>query len=214
LKLSKNIRGELVSIAAASPYNKCFCIDCGEELIKKNKNPENRKREIHFAHYSDCPGSLETYLHKMAKLVIEKEKRIVLPRLGEIETAVVLVEKPLHQFVPDIFLTDINGKEIVIEIFVTHKTGEEKIDKIKLTQLDAFEIDLSSLDYDADIAAIQFNVIENLSNKKDLNPPEEKNDGKKSSRGIWVLLTAVGALVFFRWLKKRKRKSSGRRFIS
>ena len=184
-----------------------FCIDCGAKIFPKNKKKENRKRGIHFSHYSDCPGSLETYLHKLAKLIIDQERRIMLPRLGNVKVKDASIEKQLGNFVPDILLTDETGREIVVEIFVTHITGPDKIDKIKIAGLPAFEIDLSGLSYDAEFELIKFEVIENLVHKRDLNPPERKKEENNYLVAFFIAaITAVTFLIHLIGRKKRRKR--------
>lgn len=206
MKLSKNINSELVNITDANPGGEYFCIDCGAKVFSKNKKKENRKREIHFSHYSDCVGSLETYLHKLAKLIIDQERRIMLPHLGEVKVKDVLIEKHLGDFVPDILLTDEAGREIVIEIFVTHETESDKINKIKIAGLPAFEIDLSGLNYDAEFNAVKFEVIENLGNKKNLNPPEKKREKKNYLVAFVIAVIAAAAFLIPRVRRKKRRR--------
>lgn len=178
MRLAKDKTGELVDVADAMTGVNYYCIDCSAALFPKNKKKNDRKRDIHFSHYSDCPGSLETYLHKIAKAIIDRERRIVLPVMGETRIISLEIEKRWEAIIPDIFITDSENKEIIIEIFVTHPTGREKINKIRSTGKRAFEIDLSGLEYNSPLESVREIVIESLLYKKDLSPPtlrERKN---------------------------------------
>ena len=217
LRLAKNIEGILIDIADAAGHDKFYCIDCNAVLNPKNRNPETRKRDIYFSHYGICPGNLETYLHKLAKQLIEQERKIYLPRLGRVNIDRVGLEQPMKNFIPDALLTDASGQDIIIEIFVTHKTQKVKIEKIKATGLNAFEIDLSGLNYDSPQTQVRSIVIEGLSYKIDLNPPVLSMHGDKDKWLIWVLLTGLLSLIIFRWRnavrKKRSSKRTGTRFF-
>jgi len=182
-KIAKDITGELINITDVKVSQTYYCVDCGKALIKKNKNPDNRKRIIHFAHSTNCSGNLETYLHKISKDIIEKEKKILLPQLGNFSFA--LCEKECRRFegiVPDILIGNENGIKAIIEIYVRHITDELKIKKIKGFGIPAFEIDLSALSYDSDFETIRHELIENLSNRKTLHFPVIKSSVDKPTQ--------------------------------
>lgn len=56
----------------------CFCPACGEKL----QAHKGSKKQAYFSHYSggDCGYGLETATHIMAKDILEKEKKIILPQ--------------------------------------------------------------------------------------------------------------------------------------
>lgn len=58
----------------------CYCVKCGQPLIARL----GEVKEHHFAHHSkcNCNGSVETALHLFAKEVLERNKRLVLPKLS------------------------------------------------------------------------------------------------------------------------------------
>lgn len=208
MKLSKNNREELVTIADALEGEDYYCVDCSSKMIAKNKKKEDRKRDIHFAHYIPCTGNIETYLHKVAKQIIEDEKRILLPGLGEVKIKAASQEEPLQDIVHDILLIDDADRSVIVEIFVTHKTDEIKIEKMKGINIPAFEIDLSSLDYDSAYETIRYQVIDNLENKARLNPLIIKEDERKE-KGTWFACIGAALLILFLWMafwKKKKRR--------
>jgi hypothetical protein len=202
LKIAKNNIGELISIADALENQEYYCVDCNNKLIKKNKNLETRKREIHFAHHIPCTGNLETYLHAVSKLIIENEGRILLPKLGFVSFDQSKVETKLEDIFPDILITDKKSTPIIIEIYVTHLTDQIKIDKIKRLKISAFEINLSKLSYDSDFKIIRFEVIENLNNRKRLD--EFENVGNDDNSGfICVVVAFVLVFLLYRFYPRK-----------
>lgn len=113
----------------------------------------------------------ETALHKMAKQIIAQEKKIYIPcknitvkeagikdlpqkvenaipcfELREahmVEAQSVEVEKHLDDFTPDIVFT-MGQRELLIEVFVSHRVDEDKRQKIEKYGSAMLEIDLSS----------------------------------------------------------------------
>lgn len=170
MQLAKNKNNEIVRISHIPITEDCFCIDCGKLLDARNKKIHDRKREFYFAHKNGklCTGTEETYLHAVAKLIIKEEEQILLPELGMVKYDNVELEKTIHDIKADALIVDMNGKEIIIEIYVTHETEEEKIIKIRERGIIAFEIDLSKLNYNSKYEEIKIEVIENRSNRKNL----------------------------------------------
>lgn len=187
----KNGKEYHISEVASGLECQCHCPSCGEDLVAKKG--KNEKPQEHFAHRSkiDCEYTYETSLHCDAKRLIEKRKMIYLPyrnsyfdsvnlngfysltsdykKLGVTENrqyAVrnVVLEKKLHNFIPDI-KCDISGKTLLIEIAVTSKIKEEKLNKIKEVGLPVLEIDISGMDRDFDEKDLEMNVIYNTHNK-------------------------------------------------
>lgn len=66
--------GEIVHIQELNKENRLrsrfFCISCAQEMVAKIGNGDRVK---HFAHKSDCSCNSESYLHKLAKLLIRKK---------------------------------------------------------------------------------------------------------------------------------------------
>lgn len=134
----------------------CFCPCCQSRLVAR-KGGEKRH---HFAHYSNeaCSGGLETAAHLLAKEVLSKAAYIVLPpvelyfetgrrmlRLADARKYKidrVRVENSIEDIRPDLILT-IGGRDLIVEVFVTHKVDDEKVGRIKRLGVSAIEIDLS-----------------------------------------------------------------------
>jgi len=135
----------------------CVCPACREALVAK-KGP---KVQHHFAHYSgkNCEYGYESSLHLMAKEVLSKAKRIMLPPVyvsfpnsykpDELiaepkEVSIDKVELELHlgDMVPDVVVYS-GGKRLFIEVFVTHLIDDKKLEKIKREGVSTLEINLS-----------------------------------------------------------------------
>ncbi|MHB1099635.1 MAG: hypothetical protein ACYCZR_08780 [Burkholderiales bacterium] len=133
----------------------CVCLKCGGKLIGRH----GEVRQHHFSHYlaTEGMGCTETALHKAAKEIIQQEKRLALPhqlagmglqlgaeacfdsvslehRLGCGEACTEIVADAYGQGVID----------MVIEIAVFHRTGQDKAEKIHRLGLPAVEIDLAN----------------------------------------------------------------------
>lgn len=145
----------------------CICPSCFAPL-------QARKGEIycyHFAHLPsaevrECSYAPESSLHRMAKQILCEEKCIILPELivsessydlanirhkkeeivakkANISFDTVEAEKSYIDIKPDIVASR-NGKDIFIEIYVTHKVDYEKKQKIKKYGVPVIEIDLTN----------------------------------------------------------------------
>lgn len=135
----------------------CVCPGCGGALIAR-KGQERKHTFAHYVDYSElcCRRSGETALHKFAKDLLNRERRLNLPPvnvsddLGSIRVAdgkvlefdEVILEKRMDGFVPDVIARK-GGHELHVEFFVTHPCGDEKIAKLKASGVSALEIDLS-----------------------------------------------------------------------
>ena len=179
----------------------CVCPACGERLVAKKG--KTGKPQEHFAHYNkdNCKYGYETTLHYAAKELLEKEKKILLPyrknqintfnlngllywkykneRIGIIEDRIynltnIISEKKLHNIIPDI-KAKINGREILIEIAVTHKIDEEKKKKLDKIGIPTIEINLSGLKDNFSERDLYLNVVENTKNKEWIFNPKDEN---------------------------------------
>lgn len=133
----------------------CVCPACQLPLVAR-KGP---KLAAHFAHEggSACAGVRETNAHAWAKQILDQQKKLWLPagyavagdwerrtfeaRVFKFESA--RLERRVGDIVPDVILSA-NGRELIVEILVTHACDEEKIEKIRKGGISALEIDLSA----------------------------------------------------------------------
>lgn len=151
---------ELVHISQVESGLACksICPACGAPLIAR----KGSRMMHHFAHHNaeECKYGYETSLHLAAKEIIAATKRIWLPEVRvtfdyrsdellmeatEIEVDDVTLEKILDTIIPDIIIT-INGKTLIIEIYVTHAIDDIKLKKIRDLNISTLEIDLSKID--------------------------------------------------------------------
>lgn len=144
----------------------CKCPGCGAALIAR-KGDVN---EHHFGHSSaaECAHALESALHKLAKEVLHERREILLPAVGADRHGRTLVTHPseVHRFddavlehrlssiVPDVIVRK-GGHRLLVEMFVTHRCGPEKIEKIRTMGLSCVEIDLSRIARQASRAEVE-----------------------------------------------------------
>ncbi|MBT6339603.1 MAG: hypothetical protein HOJ48_09955 [Desulfobacula sp.] len=151
----------------------CVCPECKTPLIARIKDD---KRQKHFAHSADveCSGGVETSLHLLAKDMMLRYKAIVLPGVNLVDPRIrkqylfhqqrfrissADLETKYGDIIPDVLL-DIYGVKVAVEIFVTHKLDQTKIEQFRRMSLPAIEIDLSWLDRDLPEIEIAKHVIE------------------------------------------------------
>jgi hypothetical protein len=158
----------------------CTCPGCGKKLIAANRG---EKRVHHFKHekgagYATC---LESSLHLAAKDILLETKQITLPAaeyefpgkqssflLAEAQMLTlddVILEKREGDITPDVIAVA-NGVRIFIEIFVTHKVDEDKLDKIREMGVLAVEVDLSEYDRDFDREILRKAICERGEDKR------------------------------------------------
>ena len=118
---------------------RCVCPCCGAQLLAKKGSAKLH----HFSHYRspECRGGLETPLHRLCKEIILQKKAFTVPpyvsaRGRQMSGAVtvrvdtIYLEKRLDNIIPDIVL-ECEGKQLLIEIEVSHPVDEKKLRKIK-----------------------------------------------------------------------------------
>lgn len=97
-----------------------------------------------------CEGAFETALHKTAKQVVADEFEINL-NFGDVGLRYAVaweeshVERPVHDFIPDVLTRHASGNHMAFEIRVTHEVDQPKREKIARAKLTCFEIDLSKV---------------------------------------------------------------------
>ena len=144
-----NKNGEVVYIDDAVNGLACDCIcpGCRQPLVAKNNGKIN---EHHFAHKSkdfDCEHGYQSALHYMAKDFFLEHKELIFIKNEKIEKYPiddVQIEQRLDNIIPDILVT-CDGKQFIVEIYVTHAVDDEKKAKIKTMMISAIEIDISHL---------------------------------------------------------------------
>ena len=144
-----NKDGEVVYIddAVNGLACECICPGCRQPLVAKNNG---KIKEHHFAHISkdfDCEHGYQCAIHYMAKDFFLEHKELIFKKNGIIERYPideVRIEQRLDNIIPDI-LVICDGKEFIVEIYVTHAVDDEKKAKIKSMLTSAIEIDISHL---------------------------------------------------------------------
>jgi len=177
----------------------CSCPACGHPLVARKGNV----RIDHFSHYkqSECEHGHETAIHLAAKELIEKAGYIVLPRYissalylkrfrtpTSVEPAKIYfdkisLEKKLQDIVPDI-LIEKAGRLLCVEIYVTHKVDDKKINKLKEKNISAIELDLSKINLAINFELLREVVVDSLENKKWLFNSKDYNLQKAISDNL------------------------------
>lgn len=162
--------GRLWHVADVPNGNACGCVcpQCKTPLQARN-NPNN-KRQPYFAHTQsvDCSYNGMTDLHVIAQQIIAEYKYLVVPeyrsstpRLRLMDDSYVYADEVViassrvtaesvdteyrwNEFVPDLRL-NVQGKDLFVEIAVTHFSDERKIASVKAHDVAMLEIDLSQI---------------------------------------------------------------------
>ena len=158
----------------------CICPSCGEPLVAK----KGTKRMHHFSHYSghNCEYGYETSLHLAAKDILSKANRIVLPAVyihfpnspkaselyceaKEIQIERVELEQRFQDVIPDVVIYA-GGKQLFLEVCVTHAIDDIKLAKLKKSNISTIEIDLSRKDHSISPKELQSILLNNSEEKK------------------------------------------------
>lgn len=144
----------------------CTCPGCGTPLVAR----KGAQKEHHFGHRSStlCSNALESALHKLAKEVLQDRCEILLPevraerqgrrlvthreKLHRFDDAV--LEQHLHDIVPDVIVRK-GEHRLLVEMYVTHRCGPEKIERIRELGLSCLEIDLREMPRHATRAEVE-----------------------------------------------------------
>jgi hypothetical protein len=137
--------GEVVHISQVESGAACQCVcdECGTPLLAK----KGTERAHHFAHLnSDCAGNQETLMHIAAKAVIADKKRLTL-KGAQGDKEVVFDSVEVEQQVGP-YRVDLVGvkrdRRCMVEIAVSHRCGQEKIQYFRDNKLAAVEIQIDS----------------------------------------------------------------------
>jgi hypothetical protein len=138
----------------------CVCPGCGRPLVARH----GERNADHFAHHvvGECRYAPETALHKFAKQILNEHRRILLPPVqAEYEDQILrlhqereftlddaVLENRLGSVVPDVIARK-GEKRLMIEVAVSHFCDAEKIEKIRVLEIAAIEVDLSDVPRDA-----------------------------------------------------------------
>lgn len=119
--------------------NKSYYCQCGE--IVKIRGGE--KISNHFYHIKETECCNESIIHKAYKQVFLNEKKIMLPETyGDKQLLIfdsVVLEKQMNNYKPDA-IGYINGDEYLIEFAKTSFVGDQKLEKIRKSNLFCVEV--------------------------------------------------------------------------
>lgn len=163
---------------AKSGANGYYCLVCHKELIAK----KGEVNAYHFAHKEQSEHVSESVLHLLAKQVLSnliKQSRLTHPQeysvtytnnkkdistrnvdleecalLSDI-TKIQIEESFDTQLRPDLLLTNENGVNIALEVYVTNKKDKLAIQRFKEKSLSALEFNLSDLDWNSTLEEIE-----------------------------------------------------------
>ena len=131
----------------------CTCTKCGKPL-------EARKGEVnahHFAHSADSDCTGETLKHYMAKQEIAEKKYLHLPHpikdtYSMTDFKTVELEKRIgdSRYIADVICTHESGKQIIIEIVVTHDLDADKWNYLIENKITALKIDVNNWNYETE----------------------------------------------------------------
>ncbi len=159
VKLAYALRnGEVVHVSTVPNGAACGCIcpACKSPLIARH----GEEKQDHFAHPpgTNCRTGPQTIVHLLGKQILEQHPVLLLPALvasgdeqsvviaeeAEVTLINVRIEERLDGVIPDVMAT-VGGRDLLIEIYYTHKCGREKKKRLAEMDLDTVEIDLSRL---------------------------------------------------------------------
>jgi hypothetical protein len=211
MKLALDVHGNLADCTETTAGD-FRCINCGVILINRNelKVADGRIRDYYFAHPTDssCTGSPESYIHRVAKLIIEQHESIKLPEghgVRAYTTCEVECRDRWIDYWPDVLIED----DLLIEVLYRNpkKAREKKI--LSRINLDAIEIDLSKLTEKTDYETFVHAVINDDTNRQYLHRhtapiasiPWTWEEKLLTAGGLILAILGIRALC--RWIKNR-----------
>lgn len=139
---------------------RCVCFECGQPVLAK----QGVRLRWHFSHHAptSCRPTPESELHFFAKTLLADRLWLWIPAVcahaaGQTESiserrqyefSEVRVEKADGNVRPDLLLATASGKILHVEIYVRHRVGTIKLEKLRNRGISSIEIDLSKLDWD------------------------------------------------------------------
>ncbi|MEE1227307.1 MAG: competence protein CoiA family protein [Bacteroidales bacterium] len=170
LTYALNKDGRLVHIDEVINGNECecFCPHCHSKLCAKNRG---EFKIHHFAHLhgADCKGAIESALHIMAKEVLQKTKKIILPSIPNVCNSKLLILDTVKE---EYYFKELElrpdcigyyGEDIIwIEFKRTHAVDQKKKGKIISAKINCIEIDINSCD-------LNYSTIEDFLTKSEEN---------------------------------------------
>lgn len=190
---------------------RCPACKCPLTAVLKTK-----VRRQHFRHRrgADCSNAYETSLHTAAEQVIKDNEEILVPAVvaqhgrqfrsitdepKRFRYSDACLEVQMDGIRPDVVLHEAreSGRQLLVEIFVTHRTEQRKIDLIRDRRLPTFEINLSKTPRDVGVENFKESVLYGakrkwLFNKAIFEAEEElRGEAETRFRGIGASLAAA-----------------------
>ncbi|WP_281950236.1 competence protein CoiA family protein [Vibrio parahaemolyticus] len=161
----------------------CVCPDCQQPLVANQGNVKS----WHFAHASNSSCKGESVIHRIAKQVIVNAAQNGLPLLISSNGGTVYESDkdgivhskswyaPKRQYhiqrakeevklgsqIVDVLCHDRKGNALAVEIFYTHRKSNVDIEKFAKNSVEAIEVDVSSMAWDATYEQIEQAVLLN-----------------------------------------------------
>ena len=143
--------GKIVTIGQVESGLACNCIcpACKGRLIAR----KGVDKQHHFAHYNaeDCGKGTETVIHKLSKEILSTSKTFTTPTLKLNNSEIVVfepttididnvkLEHRLGDIIPDVIIES-KGKELLVEITVTHQLAFPKTRTIEEKGISTIEV--------------------------------------------------------------------------
>lgn len=157
-------RGVHVSAVPSGLECGCRCEKCDNDLIAA----KGEKNTWHFRHAtaSTCPGSQETALHRAIKQIVAESGFIMTDR-GRIEYCNAKVESQFGDIKPDV-TAEWQGKNLFIEILVTHPVSVSTENFYKKGNYHSIEIDMKNIPRDILPDDLKNIVLYQTTNKREI----------------------------------------------
>lgn len=148
---AKDNFGLFVHINNATDNQNYTCPICGNQVFPHNKKKEGRKRAPSFMHKagSDCVGNGESVLHKLAKDILQEEKKIMLPPLNDHLMGTFICTNVVSEtndegtgLRPDCICFS-GEDELWVEFKRSHEVDSKKAEKIQKARKNCIELDLN-----------------------------------------------------------------------
>lgn len=177
--------GSLARVDQVPQGQACDCVcpaaDCAKPLIAC-KGPKVTHHFRHATEAGGCSGA-ETCAHLWAKAVLEREKAIWIPEIKATHKGVTVVthRRQLFRFdsvrletrrgevVPDVVLTKA-GRDLIVEVRVTHACGPEKIAKLEAAGTSVLEVNLKAYRTSTDEAKVRKAILDTAPRTWLVNP--------------------------------------------
>lgn len=224
--------GRMVHVEEVEPGKDCgcVCVECGGTLVASNKLP--REVAMYFRHDSgaECAGGYETAIHRAAKEVLLRLRRVSLPgrrerlqvaardgkefaRVVEIKPRAVAAEEAFEELWQDGMRPDVvyqvGGRTLYLEILVSHAVDLAKQAEIRGRKIAALEIDLSDLSPSdlKDMARFEKRVCESFSSRDWLYFPKFEERLEVARRELEEEKAAYEAELAIREAERRQQEA-------